>query len=98
MQGGEAKFKFNVLDSVMTSSLLICFTDSWGPAKTAAIGGYRYVRIFVARRSKFTFTYLMKLEKDLVQATVKFLMDYQSQFNTLPNVLFMDGAPGHHSE
>ena len=55
----------------------VVFTDSWGPAKTAAIGGYRYVRIFVTRRSKFTFSYLMRLEKDLIKATERFLQDYQ---------------------
>ena len=99
MMGAMKRAMFNGSWSTVESmSNAIVFTDSWGPAKTAANGGYRFTRIFVTRRSRFTFSYLMRLEKDLIKATEKFLVNYQSEFNTLPHVMFMDNAPGHLSE
>ena len=79
-------------DSINSSSDAICFTDTFGPTKTAAIGGYHHAQLFVTRRSRTSGVVLMKRAADAPNAVAKFFETSGMKYRSIPTVMYMDNA------
>ena len=80
-------------DNIHSSSDAICFTDTFGPTKTAAIGGYHYAQLFVTRRSRTSGVVLMKRAADAPSAVAKFFETSGMKYRMIPTAMYMDNAP-----
>ena len=78
---------------VTTDNEVYVYMDVHGPSKTATLSGaYKYYVLFLGRRSKWTWLYLLHHERELPHVTDVFLKEYFSTFQSLPTVIHMDGA------
>ena len=82
------------LGNINSSSDAICFTDTIGPTKTAAIGGYHHAQLFVTRRSRTSGVgvVLMLRAADAQAAVAKFFETSGMKYRSIPTVMYMDNA------
>ena len=72
---------------------IIVFMDTFGRARTPAFGGYHYFQVFLTRRSKEAFAYLLHKEKEVPLSVARFLDDYYVKCHSLPTSMHMDNSP-----
>ena len=71
---------------------VIVYMDNFGRTRTASLGGNHYAAIFVARRSKYTWCFLLKTEAQMLTVMDEFLHEYYRMHGSLPSVIYSDGA------